>query len=306
MSFIFRAYHAMARQRPMSTKTGVPTAATYVFVNMLRKLRTDFNPEYLAAVFDVAGPTFRDEQARAVTSVQKFDIKTQTFQQIAYHGYKANRAEMPQDLVQQVPYIRRALEAYRIPILEQQGFEADDVIGTLARKAAGQSYQVFVVSSDKDMLQLVNDRVCVLNPTKDNLICDAAKVEEILGVRPEQVIDVMALRGDSIDNIPGAPGIGDKGSVELIKRFGSVESALDHAEEVERKTYRESLLNNRDVVLRSKELVTIDTNVPVHLNLAAMQSQEPDYEACRALFNELEFTTLLKNFVQTTDEANVE
>src|SRR5947207_5000580 len=136
MSFIFRAYHAMARQRPMSTKTGVPTAATYVFVNMLRKLRTDFNPEYLAAVFDVAGPTFRDEQARAVTSVQKFDIKTQTFQQIAYHGYKANRAEMPQDLAQQVPYIRRALEAYRIPILEQRGFEADDVIGTLSRKAA--------------------------------------------------------------------------------------------------------------------------------------------------------------------------
>src|SRR5438270_856234 len=156
------------------------------------------------------------------------------------------------------------------------------------------------------MLQLVNDNVCVLNPTKDNLICDAAKVEEILGVPPQQVIDVMALRGDSIDNIPGAPGIGDKGSVELIKRFGSVESALDHAEEVERKTYRESLLNNRDVVLRSKELVTIDTNVPVHLNLSTMQAQEPDFEACRVLFNELEFTTLLKNFVQTTDQANVE
>ncbi|MGZ4845718.1 MAG: 5'-3' exonuclease, partial [Candidatus Angelobacter sp.] len=241
MSFIFRAYHAMARQRPMSTKKGVPTAATYVFVNMLRKLRADFNPEYLAAVFDVAGPTFRDEQAKAVTSVRKFDIKTQTFKEVEYHGYKAHRAEMPHDLVQQVPYIRRALEAYRIPILESQGFEADDVIGTLGRKAAAQSYQVFVVSSDKDMLQLVNDKVCVLNPPKDNLICDATKVEEILGVRPEQVIDVMALRGDSIDNIPGAPGIGDKGSVEIIKRFGTLENALDHAEEVERKTYRESL-----------------------------------------------------------------
>src|SRR5438270_13107121 len=306
MSFIFRAYHAMARQRPMSTKTGVPTAATYVFVNMLRKLRTDFNPEYLAAVFDVAGPTFRDEQAKTVTSVNKFDIKTQTFQQIEYHGYKANRAEMPQDLAQQVPYIRRALDAYKIPILEQKGFEADDVIGTLARKAAGQSYEVFIVSSDKDMLQLVNQKICVLNPTKDNLICDAAKVEEILGVKPDQVIDVMALRGDSIDNIPGAPGIGDKGSVELIKRFGSVESALDHAEEVERKTYRESLLNNRDVVLRSKELVTIDVNVPVHLNLETMRAQEPDFEACRVLFNELEFTTLLKDFVRTTDAGSVE
>src|SRR6516225_8998798 len=114
MSFIFRAYHAMARQRPMSTKTGIPTAATYVFVNMLRKLRDDFSPEYLAAVFDVAGPTFRDEQAKAVTSVQKFDIKTQSFKQVEYLGYKAQRAEMPHDLAQQVPYIRRALEAYRI------------------------------------------------------------------------------------------------------------------------------------------------------------------------------------------------
>jgi DNA polymerase I len=118
MSFIFRAYHAMARQRPMSTKSGLPTAAIYVFVNMLRKLREDFSPEYLAAVFDVAGPTFRDEQAEAVTTIRKFDIKTQTFTEVEYKGYKANRAAMPEDLAQQVPYIRRALEAYRIPILE--------------------------------------------------------------------------------------------------------------------------------------------------------------------------------------------
>ncbi len=143
MSFIFRAYHAMARQRPMSTKKGVPTAATYVFVNMLRKLRADFNPEYLAAVFDVAGPTFRDEQAKAVTSVRKFDIKTQTFKDVDYLGYKAQRAEMPHDLAQQVPYIRRALEAYRIPILESRGFEADDVIGTLGRKAAARGLSGF-------------------------------------------------------------------------------------------------------------------------------------------------------------------
>src|SRR5689334_1600294 len=301
MSFIFRAYHAMARQRPMSTRKGVPTAATYVFVNMLRKLRADFNPEYLAAVFDVAGPTFRDEQAKAVTSVRKFDIKTQTFKDVEYLGYKAQRKEMPHDLAQQVPYIRRALEAYRIPILESQGFEADDVIGTLGRKAAAEGYQVFVVSSDKDMLQLVNDKVCVLNPPKDNLICDAAKVEEILGVRPEQVIDVMALRGDSIDNIPGAPGIGDKGSVEIIKRFGTLENALDHAEEVERKTYRESLLNNKDTILWSKQLVTIDQNVDIALDLNKMLAGEPDSEALRALFTELEFTTLLKELVPTLE-----
>jgi DNA polymerase I len=301
MSFIFRAYHAMQRQRPMSTKTGIPTAATYVFVNMLNKLRSDFAPQYLAAVFDVSAPTFRDEQAKGIASVRKFNIKTQTFDEVAYGGYKANRTEMPPDLAQQLPFIRRALDAYRIPILQQPGFEADDVIGTLARQAVEQGYEVYVVSSDKDMLQLVNDDICVLNPTKDNLICDAGKVEEILGVTPERVVDVMALRGDSIDNIPGAPGIGDKGSVELILRFGSVEAALDHAAEVEKKTYRESLLNNRDVILLSKELVTIDKNVPVHLDVEAMRVQEPDYEASRVLFNELEFTTLLKDLVRESD-----
>jgi DNA polymerase I len=301
MSFIFRAYHAMARQRGMSTKTGLPTAATYVFVNMLRKLRDDFSPEYLAAVFDVAAPTFRKQQAEAITSVRRFDLKTQTFQEAEYHGYKANRKEMPLDLAQQIPYIRRALEAYRIPILELSGYEADDVIGTLATQAAAKSYGVYVVSSDKDMLQLVNDRVLVLNPPKDNLICDAAKVEEILGVPPSRVIDVMALRGDSVDNIPGAPGIGDKGSVDLIQRFGSVEAALDRAAEVEKKTYRESLQNNRENILLSKQLVTIDCNVPVELNVDAMKVGAPDLEALRSLFTELEFTSLLKELMPVVE-----
>jgi DNA polymerase I len=301
MSFIFRAYHAMARQRPMSTKTGVPTAATFVFVNMLRKLRDDFSPQYLAAVFDIGAPTIRNQQAEAITTIRKFDIKTQTFKESQYGGYKANRKEMPLDLVQQIPYIRRALEGYRIPILQLEGYEADDVIGTLARKAAAESYPVYVVSSDKDMLQLVNEDVCVLNPPKDNLICDAAKVEEILGVPPSRVVDVMALRGDSIDNIPGAPGIGDKGSVELIRRFGSVEQALDHAAEVEKKTYRESLLNNRDNILYSKQLVTIDTDVAVEFDVAAMKVGEPDVAALRSLFAELEFTSLLKELLPVTE-----
>jgi DNA polymerase-1 len=301
MSFIFRAYHAMARQRPMSTKGGLPTAAIYVFVNMLRKLREDFAPEFLAAVFDVAGPTFRDEQAETVTTVRKFDIKTQTFTEVEYKGYKANRAAMPEDLAQQVPYIRRALEAYRIPILEMERFEADDVIGTLARKAAEASHPVYVVSSDKDMMQLVNDKVQILNPPKDNLMCDAAKVEEILGVPPERVVDVMALRGDAIDNIPGAPGIGDKGSVEIIKRFGTVEQALERAAEVERKTYRESLQNNRQTILFSKSMATIDTNVPVKLDVEAMRVGEPDVDALRALFTELEFTSLLKELLPVVE-----
>jgi DNA polymerase I len=301
MSFIFRAYHAMARQRPMSTKSGLPTAAIYVFVNMLRKLRDDFSPVYLAAVFDVAAKTFRDTQAEAITKVRKFDIKTQSFTEVEYKGYKANRSAMPEDLAQQIPYIRRALEGYRIPILELPGFEADDVIGTLARKSAAASHPVYVVSSDKDMMQLVNDMVCILNPPKDNLICDAAKVEEILGVPPERVVDVMALRGDSIDNIPGAPGIGDKGSVEIIRRFGSVEEALDRAAEVEKKTYRESLLNNRDTILFSKSMATIDTNVPVELNVDAMRAGEPDVDALRTLFTELEFTSLLKELLPVVE-----
>jgi len=301
MSFIFRAYHAMARQRPMSTKIGVPTAATYVFVNMLRKLRDDFSPEYLAAVFDVGARTFRDQQAEAITTVRKFDGKTQTWKEVEYGGYKANRAEMPPDLAQQIPYIRQALEGYRIPILGMENYEADDLIGTLARKAAAESYAVFVVSSDKDMLQLVNDKVQVLNPPKDNLICDAAKVQEILGVPPEQVVDVMALRGDAIDNIPGAPGIGDKGSVEIIQRFGSVEQALERAAEVEKKTYRESLQNNRDTILASKQLATIDTNVPVELDVAAMKAGEPDLDALRSLFTELEFTSLLKEILPVVE-----
>jgi DNA polymerase I len=297
MSFIFRAYHAMARQRSMSTKSGLPTAAIYVFVNMLRKLRDDFSPNYLAAVFDVAAKTHRATQAEAITTVRKFDIKTQTFTEVEYKGYKANRAAMPEDLAQQIPYIRRALEAYRIPILELAGFEADDVIGTLARKAAAAKHPVYVVSSDKDMMQLVNDDVHILNPPKDNLICDAAKVEEILGVPPERVVDIMALRGDSVDNIPGAPGIGDKGSVEIIKRFGTVEQALDRANEVEKKTYRESLQNNRDTILFSKSMATIDTNVPVELDVEAMRAGQPELDLLRQLFTELEFTSLLKELL---------
>jgi DNA polymerase-1 len=306
MSFIFRAYHAMQRQRPMSTRTGVPTAATFVFVNMINKLRRDFSPEFFAAVFDVSGRVFRDDQAKAMTAVKKFNIKTQTFEEVDYLGYKANRTEMPPDLAQQLPYIRRALEAFHIPILEAQGFEADDVIGTLAKEAAEAGHPVFVVSHDKDMLQLVTDQVKVLNPVKENLVLDREKVIETLGVPPERVIDVMALRGDSVDNIPGAPGIGDKGSVELIQQFGTVEAALDRASEVKRKTYRESLENNRDNIMLSKELVTIHCEVPVPLDLDAMRTMAPDVAACRALFTELEFTSMLKELAPEAEAVKTE
>ncbi len=295
MSFIFRAYHAMQRSRPMSTRAGLPTAAIYVFVNMIKKLRQDFHPLYFAAVFDVSGEVFRDERARSMKPLRKWNAKTQSFDEVSYEGYKANRAAMPEDLRRQIPYIRRALEALRIPILQAEGFEADDVIGTLAREAAEQHHEVFIVSGDKDMMQLVTPAVKILNPQKDNLILDPAKVVEVLGVPPEKVVDVMALRGDAVDNIPGAPGIGDKGSVELIQEFGSLDAVLDRASEVKRKSYRESLEQNRDAVLLSKELVTIDSHVPLPLDLAAMQTQPPDLEACRELFTELEFTSMLRD-----------
>src|SRR6266851_3783921 len=305
MAFIFRAYHAMQRQRPMSTRTGIPTAATYVFVNMINKLRKDFSPQYLAAVYDLSGPVFRDERAKEMKPLRKFNIKTQQFEEVDYAGYKANRTEMPADLTQQLPFIRRALEAFRIPILSYEGFEADDVIGTLSHKLSALGHKVFVVSSDKDMMQLVNDNVVILNPTKDNLILNPTGVEAALGVPPERVVDVMALRGDSIDNIPGAPGIGDKGSVELIQQFGTVEAALDRAEEVKRKTYREALQNNRDNILLSKELVTIHTEVPIDFSIDDMRTQPLDNAACRELFSELEFTTLLKELAPSVDNTPI-
>ena len=305
MAFIYRAYHAMARMRPMTTRTGIPTAATYVFVNMINKLRKDFSPLYLAAVYDVGAPVHRNEQAKQMKDVQKFNIKTQEFDTVVYAGYKANRPETPPDLIQQQPYIRRALEAFRIPILYYEGYEADDVIGTLSCQLSALGHHVYVVSPDKDMMQLVNEDVSILNPTKDNLVLNPAKVEEVLGVPPSRVIDVMALRGDSVDNIPGAPGIGDKGSVELIQTFGTVEGALDHADEVKKKTYRESLQNNRDNILLSKELVTIHTGVPIEFSLDEMRTQPVDNAACRALFTELEFTTLLKELAPDVDAIPV-
>jgi DNA polymerase I len=310
MSFIFRAYHAMQRSRPMSTRSGLPTAATYVFVNMITKLRADFSPHYLAAVFDVSGAVFRDAKAQEIGVLRKWSSKEHAFVETTYEGYKAQREAMPEDLARQLPYIRRALEVLHIPILEAIGFEADDVIGTLARQASEQGHEVFIVSGDKDMMQLVSEHVRVLNPQKDNLILDPAKVIEVLGVPPQQVIDVMALRGDTVDNIPGAPGIGDKGSVELIQQFGSVEAVLDAARDipdaVKRKTYRESLQQNRAAVLLSKELVTIDCRVPLELDLNAMQTTEPDLEAARELFTELEFTSMLRELAPGAQKPTAE
>jgi len=257
----------------MRTSTGLSTEAVYIFNNMLRKLAKQFDPPYVAAIFESGEPTHR---------VQEFA------------EYKANRAEMPPDLAEQIPYVRRVLEAMRIPILAYPGFEADDVIGTLARRAEEAGLEVVIVSSDKDMLQLVTGRVSMLNPAKDDEWYDPAKVKEFMGVPPERVADLLALKGDAIDNIPGAPGIGEKGARELIERFGSIESLLERAAEVERKIYRESLLNNAERVRMSKRLATIDTAVPIEFSMDMVKAQPPDVTLLKAAYKELEFHSLLK------------
>jgi DNA polymerase-1 len=273
--FIFRAYHARARSAapPMRTSTGLSTEAVYIFTNMLRKLAKQHRPAYMAAVYESSEPTHRS---------------------VEFAEYKANRAEMPPDLFDQIPYVRRLLEAMRIPILEYPGFEADDVIGTMARRAEANNCEVVIVSSDKDMLQLVSDRVSMLNPAKDDEWYGPEKVKAFLGVRPEQVADLLALRGDAVDNIPGAPGIGDKGAQQLIERFGSIEGAIGHAAEVERKAYRESLQNYADQIRLSKRLATISTDVPVPFDLNSFRTLDPDEGLLKAVFKEMEFHSLLK------------
>jgi DNA polymerase-1 len=282
--FIFRAYHARARSGapPMRTSAGLSTEAVFIFHNMVRRLITEFKPNYIAAIFESEEPTFRSE---------------------SFAEYKANRTEMPHELGVQIPYVRRILHAMHIPILEFQGYEADDVIGAIASREHRKPLEVVIVSSDKDMLQLVNDRVFMLNPMKDDEWYDPVKVEKFMGVKPSQVADLLALKGDSIDNIPGAPGIGDKGARDLIARFGSVEAVLDRAVEVERKMYRDSLLNNRDQVLLSKQLAAIQTNVPIEWELESLRARPVENSALKALYKELEFFSLLKDLPPEDDSA---
>jgi DNA polymerase-1 len=280
--FIFRAYHARARTGapPMRTSTGISTEAVFIFTNMLRKLSKSFEPKYMAAVFESIGKTHRETE---------------------YAEYKANRTEMPDDLAQQIPLVRRLIDALRIPIVQYAGFEADDVIGALSRQATEAGCEVVIVSSDKDMLQLVTDRVSMLNPAKDDTWYDPAKVKEFMGVAPENIADFLGLVGDTVDNIPGAPGIGDKGAKDLITQFGSLEAALDRAEEVTRKMYRESLQNNRERILLSKRLATIDCNVPIDFELNTFRVAEPDTEQLKVLYKELEFFSHLKELGPSED-----
>jgi len=278
MAHIYRAFYApMVR---MNAPSGIPTKVPFLFANILRRLIKDYKPEYIGVVFDTSKPTFRDK---------------------LFEAYKAQRPPMPDEMSVQLPYVRRLCEAMSLPILELDGFEADDVIGTVAKQAAKKKLDVFVISNDKDMMQLVNSGVRVLRTgsggAKADTIVDQKKVEEILGVPPEKVIDLMSLLGDTVDNIPGAKGIGEKGATELIQKYGSVESALKHAEEVPNKRYREALQQQKEQVLMSKQLATIDTEVPLELDLSKLKMREPDATALVALYRELGFNSLLKELL---------
>ncbi|MFN7949845.1 MAG: DNA polymerase I [Blastocatellia bacterium] len=282
MSNIFRAYYAV--RTGLSNSRGVPTNAVFGFTMMLRRLLTHHRPDYIGVVLDSKEKTFRHEN---------------------YEQYKAHRTEMPDELAAQLPHILRVCEAFRVPVLRLARYEADDLIGTLACKAASQGLQAVIVSTDKDLCQLVRDaEIVVLREGKNGEEWfDEEGVKKRLGVRPDQVVDLLGLMGDSSDNIPGAPGIGEKGAVQIIEQFGSIEAALAGWEEVKKKTYRESLRDHAALIRQSRELARIDCDAPVELDLQALVTEEPDAKLAYELFAELEFQALTREFAGAARES---
>lgn len=291
MSHIYRAFFAPmnARAEPLRNSKGQVTQAVFVFTNMLRKLLKDEKPDYIAAIFESEEGTFRHD---------------------SYADYKANRQEMPSDLSEQIPYILRVCEAFNIPILQAAKFEADDVIGTLSKKIAEKKMQAVIVSNDKDLCQLVRDPyVIAMRQNSQNVKrkvavppiewCDEAWVQNKFGVPPGKIIDLLGLMGDSIDNIPGAPGIGEKGALKLVLEFGSAEGAMENADKVSHKTYRESLQNNQEIIRQSLDLATIHCEVPIDLDLDQLKAREPDRSAAYELFRELEFNSMIREFADS-------
>src|SRR5262245_17914117 len=275
---MYRAYHAPVRTADgglLRNAQGTPTNAVYIFVTMLRKLLTEHRPEFIAASFDLPGRTFRDDLVS---------------------DYKANRTPMPDELAQQIPMVHAACEALGVPILTSERYEADDVIGTLAEKAAAAGFEVAIVTGDKDFFQLVRNGIKVFNPKEEGTWYDAEGVKEKFGVPPGLVVDVLALMGDTIDNIKGVPGIGEKGARELIAQYGSLEALIDHAAEVKNKRYREGLLANVENARQSRELARIRTDVPVDFDPDAVRFRGGSREACFRIFNELGFRAFAKEY----------
>ncbi len=282
-SQMYRAFHAPVRTAEggfLRNAQGRPTNAVYIFVTMLRKLLNEHKPEYIAASFDLPGRTFRDEMVS---------------------DYKANRAPMPDELAEQIPMVHAACEALGVPILNSERYEADDVIGTLAEKAAGSGFEVAIVTGDKDFFQLVRDGIRVFNPKEDGTWYDAAAVKEKFGVAPEQVVDVLALMGDTIDNIKGVPGIGDKGARELIALYGTLENLIAHAGEVKNKRYREGLQQHADDARQSQVLARIHTDVPVAFEPESLRYRGASRERCFQIFNELGFRAFVAEYAPTAD-----
>jgi DNA polymerase-1 len=278
-SQMYRAYHAM-RGAGLSGPGGKTTHAVYIFVTMLRKLIEDHHPKYIAASFDLPGPTFRSEMAT---------------------DYKANRKPMPPDLAEQIPWVHEACEALGVPILTSERYEADDVIGTLATQAVERGFEVAIVTGDKDFFQLVHGSLKVYNPKEEGTWFDEVGVKEKFGVTPGQVVDVLALMGDSIDNIKGVPGIGEKGARDLIATYGEIENLLAHAAEISNKRYREGLLNHADDARQSRELARIRTDVPVTFDPKAVEYRGADRTACFQLFTRLGFRSLVMEYAPTAD-----
>ena len=276
---MYRAYHAI---RGLTRSDGKSTNATYGFITMLRKLLADHQPQYIAASFDLRGTTFRSQIAA---------------------DYKATRSPMPGDLAEQVPWVHEACEALGVPILTLEGYEADDVIGTLARKAAGHGLQAAIVTGDKDFFQLVGDGVKVYNPRDEGTWYDAEGVLQKFGVNPSQVCDVLALMGDSIDNVKGVPGIGEKGARDLIAAYGSLESLLAHASEIKQKKYREGLLTYADQARQSRELVVLRTDLDVPFEIDRFRFRGADRERCYELFSRMEFRTLVPEYAPTASSV---
>jgi DNA polymerase-1 len=282
-SQMYRAFHAPVRTAEggfLRNAQGRPTNAVYIFVTMLRKLLNEHKPEYIAASFDLPGRTIRDELAA---------------------DYKANRAPMPDELAEQIPMVHAACEALGVPILTSERYEADDVIGTLAEKAAAAGFGVAIVTGDKDFFQLVRDGIRVFNPRDEGTWYDADAVKEKFGVSPDRVVDVLALMGDTIDNIRGVPGIGEKGARDLIATYGSLDNLIAHAAEIPHKRYREPLLANVEPARQSRELARIRTDVPVEFDPEAVRYRGGSRERSFRIFNELGFRTLVVEYAPTAD-----
>jgi len=279
-SQMYRAYHAPIRTADgalLHNAQGRPTNAVYIFVTMLRKLLADHKPEYIGASFDLPGRTFRDDLV---------------------DDYKANRTPMPDELAGQIPMVHAACEALGVPILTSERYEADDVIGTLVEQAVSKGFDIAIVTMDKDFFQLVRDGVRVFNPRDEGTWYDPAGVREKFGVAPEQVVDVMALMGDTIDNIKGVPGIGEKGAKELIGRYGTLDDLIAHASELTPKR-RETLLANVEAAHQSRELARIHVNVPVEFDPEALRYRGSSRERCFAIFNDLGFRTIVAEYAPT-------